>query len=820
MAKAGETQDRCTQYALDVVSGKITAGEYVRLACQRHLDDIEKSKAAPYKYYFDVEKSEEIINFAEELTIAEGEENEHVTAYPFQCFILGSLNGWRTKEKSYRRFRTSYVQLGRQNGKSFINGILACYYGNFDGYKYGKIFCTATKQDQANIVFDEVAKFINSDEDLSEWFKVHDHNHTIDCLLTHSEIKALSGDTKSLDGHRAYLGIVDEYHAHKTNQMYKLLEGGIKKLKSALISVITTAGFDLKSPCYKLYEYCCNLLKGVFENDSQFVYIAQMDEHDDRYVPENWIKANPILEFDRDALENLIPIAHTARDMGGEDLRDFLVKQLNMWMQWSNSLYIKDIAKWKACAVLKSLKDFRGSKCYVGVDLSSGGDLTSIAIVIPFMIDGVKKYFVHTHSFIPSSRVDEHIKTDKVPYDVWIEKGLVTVTETLGGIKTDYKYIIKYLEDLVKEYDLKPQLICYDPHNASAFLSDLEALGFDSISVTQTAKDEKLTEYSTTEEMNAAIKVKADAIESTVSKKVGSNEIISKINQSAEKVSINASKISLNGAVTANSNFKINTDGSAETKALKITGGSLLIGGNCEITNAGNVFALSPKFYSGLYINSDFKTGTLSKLNYSMLLGYVGRHIFVGEDGGTLWGYGFTANNNIYAYGTIGCLGKKSRIIHTDDGRNIEMYAYETASPTFGDMGTGKLDEDGQCYVYLDDDFLLTVEKDMKYHVMLTAKGAGELYVESTNEKDGYFVVKGMPKLEFYWEVKTRQKGCRDTRIEQSDIPEKEDITAEEQETLNEQMRNQMMLLYEMEKDEIEVQEEQSRIIEKMEETE
>ena len=334
------------------------------------------------------------------------------------------------------------------------------------------------------------------------------------------------------------------------------------------------------------------------------------------------------------------------------------------------------------------------------------------------------------------------------------------------------------------------------------------------------ATDEKLTEYSTTEEMNSAIKVKADAIESTVSKKVGSDEIISKINQSAEKVSINAEKISLNGAVTANSNFKINTDGSAETKALKITGGSLLIGGNCEITNGGNVFALSPKFYSGLYINSDFKMGTLSQLNYSMLLGYVGKYIYAGESGGTLWGYGFTANNDIYAYGAIGCLGKKTRIIHTDDGRNIEMYAYETASPTFGDMGTGKLDEDGQCYVYLDDDFLLTVERDMKYIVMLTAKGAGELYVESTNEKDGYFVVKGTPKLEFYWEVKTRQKGNRDTRIEQSDITEKEDITAEEQEMLNEQMRNQMMLLYEMEKDEIEVQEEQNRIIERMEESE
>jgi phage minor structural protein len=334
------------------------------------------------------------------------------------------------------------------------------------------------------------------------------------------------------------------------------------------------------------------------------------------------------------------------------------------------------------------------------------------------------------------------------------------------------------------------------------------------------ATDEKLTEYSTTEEMNSAIKVKADAIESTVSKKVGSDEIISKINQSAEKVSINSEKISLNGAVTANSNFKINTDGSAETKALKITGGSLEIGSNCEITDKGDVFALSPKFLSGLYLNADFNLGKLSSLNYSMLLGYVGTHIFVGENGGVLWGYGFTANNDIYAYGAIGCLGKKTRIIHTDDGRNIEMYAYETASPTFGDMGMGKLDEDGQCYVYLDDDFLLTVERDMKYIVMLTAKGAGELYVESTNEKDGYFVVKGTPKLEFYWEVKTRQKGNRDTRIEQSDITEKEDITAEEQEMFNEQMRNQMLLLHEMEKDENEVQEEQKRIIKRMEESE
>lgn len=481
-------QDRTTQYAADVLAGKITAGEMVKLACKRHMDDLEASKTAPYRFYFDVEQAERIIDFAETLTIAEGEEQDQVQAYPFQCFILGSLNGWRTKSGSHRRFRTSYVQLGRQNGKSFLNGILAAYYGNFDRYRYGQIYCTATKKDQALIVFNEIVKFIRSDPDLEECFDIHEHNSTIDCRNTYSKIKALSGDTKSIDGFRPYLGIVDEYHAHKDDQMYKLLEGGIKKMKSALISVITTAGFDLKSPCFALYEYCVKVLKGVTRNDSQFIYIAQMDEGDDMWTPKNWIKANPILEYDPEALENMVPIAETAKEMGGSSLRDFIVKQLNMWIQWTNDVYIKDIELWKAGKTDKTIQNLKKQKCYVGLDLSSGGDLTSIAFVFPSIRDGVRKYYIHAHSFIPKRRVEEHIKTDRVPYDLWIQQGLITVTETMGGVKTDYKYILSYLQTVVKALELDVQFICYDPHNASAFLTDLDALGYDSVAITQSAK--------------------------------------------------------------------------------------------------------------------------------------------------------------------------------------------------------------------------------------------------------------------------------------------------------------------------------------------
>lgn len=478
--------DRVTKYALDVVEGSEVAGRYVKLACQRHLDDLEKSKLAPFKYEFDIEKSLHIIEFAETLTIAEGEEEIQVKLAGFQDFILGSLNGWVSKGTGYRRYRSSYIQLGRQNGKSFLNGILGAYYSAFSGYKYGQLYCTATKSEQAQIVWNEIKKFIEADEDLKEFFKIQEHEHIITALNTNSTIKALGRDTKSIDGFRPLVGIVDEYHAHKNNQMYKLLEGGTRKMKQCLISVITTAGFDLNSPCFGEYEYCKNVLEGVFTNDTKFIYIAQMDEEDDIWDSKNWIKANPLVCADKEDLENLVAVGISARDHGGNDLRDFLTKALNIWVQFTNDQYIKP-QYWNPCGCKKTLEDFRGCKCFAGLDLSSGGDLTSYALIFVYYDkDGNKKYYIYSHSFIPKKRVAEHIKSDDAPYDIWIRNGLLTVTETLGGVKTDYKYIIKHLEKLIEEYDLKIVQLGYDPHNADTFLSDLEEIIPDCIEIYQT----------------------------------------------------------------------------------------------------------------------------------------------------------------------------------------------------------------------------------------------------------------------------------------------------------------------------------------------
>lgn len=480
-------KDRVTGYAIDVLEDKITVGNLAKLACKRHLDDLEKTRLAPFKYEFDIEKSLRILEFSETLFIAEGTEKISVRLRGFQDFILGSLHGWVEKGTGYRRFRTSYVQLGRQNGKSFLNGGLGTYYGNFDGYMYPVIFCTATKQDQAKIVLKEIIKFIEADVDLSELFKIKEYESKVECKLTKGEIRALSKDVKSIDGFRPYLGIVDEYHAHKDNQMYKLLEGGTGKLNESLISVITTAGFDLNSPCFELYNYCKGILKGVYTNDTQFVYISQLDEEDDIWDEKNWIKANPLICEDEKGIENLRAAAVQAKDMGGETLRDFLTKRLNIWVQFTDDQYIQ-FDDWMRGASDLTLEDFRGCECNVGLDLSSGGDLTSFSLEFVFEEDGRKKYFFHSHSFIPKNRVQEHIKTDKAPYDMWIRDGLLTVTETNDGIKTDYKYILKELNRLKEEYQLNYNQIGYDPHNADTFLTDLQEICPDCIEIYQSHK--------------------------------------------------------------------------------------------------------------------------------------------------------------------------------------------------------------------------------------------------------------------------------------------------------------------------------------------
>lgn len=480
--------DRCTAYAQMVVDGKSPrrVGELEVLACKRHLEDLERQNTPEFPYYYDEDKAKEVIDFAEKLIIAEGDEPKPVKLHGFQDFIFGSLYGWRNS-KGFRRFRLSYIEMARQNGKSFCNGINASYIGNFSGYNYGQLYLVATKQDQAKIVFDEVVKFINSDEDLGELFTVKDYKSEIECKLTNSKIRALSRDTKKIDGFRPLFGSVDEYHAHESNQMYKLLEGGTGSLDETLISIITTAGFNLNSPCYEMRRVAEQILRRSFYKETQFVAIYTMDKNDDIWEPLNWQKANPLTCCTQDGIDRMRDIAETAKMAGGHELRDFMTKRLNIWVQSADNQYV-DVDKFLACGSDRKLDYFAGRECYAGLDLSSGGDLTTLALEIPFIEDGRQKYYLWSHSFMPRARLQEHIKSDLAPYDIWEKEKLITVTGGVSDYKNDYLFIVKTLEEIITKYDLKLKAIGYDSHNADGFLSSLDIFGCPLVEIKQSAR--------------------------------------------------------------------------------------------------------------------------------------------------------------------------------------------------------------------------------------------------------------------------------------------------------------------------------------------
>lgn len=477
-------QDRATLHAERVVSGQEPSCLTHRMACERHLNEIAKQGTKEFPFVWCPEKSEKILRYAEMLTIAEGAQPRPVRLHDFQCFDLGVPFGWVHAETGFRRIRRKYKSVARQNGKTFENGITGSYIANWGGYNFGKLFTAATKKRQARIAWEEIQKFITIDKDLQALFDVKDYKSLIIAKRTGCTIEALSRESGLDDGFRAIFCSVDEIHQHKDNGIYKALYNGQASLDEALISMITTRGKSLNSFCREMDDYCLQILAGTAEADDFFVDIYTLDKEDDPFDESVWYKANPHLVTVPSALEQLRRDAQTAKQMGGFEMSDYMTKRQNLWYEYGDTQYITP-NEWKLGRTELTIENMRGRKCFAGLDLSSGGDLTSLALLFP-LDDG--KIYIWSHSYIPAKRLEEHIITDTAPYDVWAKSGLLTPSEAVGGLKNDYLQIVADLKELQEKFEINIACIGYDPHNADAFLEELDTLGAPLLEVKQSAR--------------------------------------------------------------------------------------------------------------------------------------------------------------------------------------------------------------------------------------------------------------------------------------------------------------------------------------------
>jgi len=455
------------QYIDDVLTGKQVACQWVRKACERHLHDLATGEERGL--WFDREAAQIAIDFFSLLKHSKGEwAGTPLRLEPWQQFHLWTLFGWR-RENGLRRFRTSYLEVARKNGKTTSAAGVGLYLMLADNEPGAEIYTAATKRDQARIAHSEATRMVKSSPHLRRVIRVvKDNLHIVD---TASKFEPVGRDADSLDGLNIHGAIVDEVHAHKTREMWDILETATGARRQPMMFAITTAGFDRKSLCYELHEYTEKVLDGVVKDDSFFGLVYTLDEGDDWNDETVWVKANPNLGVSV-KVDDLQRKAAKAREMPSA-LNAFLRLHMNIWTQ-AETRWI-DPEKWTACGEPVDADGLRGRICYGGLDLSSTTDITALVLVFPPEQEG-DPYRALCRFWIPEDAMHERSRRDRVPYEAWVRQGYITATP---GNVVDYEYIFEQVDQDAQRYDIKE--IAFDRWGAARVSQVLTEQGMEMV---------------------------------------------------------------------------------------------------------------------------------------------------------------------------------------------------------------------------------------------------------------------------------------------------------------------------------------------------
>ena len=482
--------DELIQYSKDCIADTRHVCQKHRWACERFLNDLKKSGTKDFPYIFDEEKALRFFEWAALHKHTKGVlAGEPIEFTPIQRFIFGNVYGWVHQDTGLRRFRKAYWQVARKNAKSQSLAIVGDYELMALGEPMSEVYIGATKSMQAKIIYNEVVAMLKRCTLLKG--KWHESYGVIRHPKSDSILRALSKDDgKTGDGLNPQCGLIDEYHAHPTDEILEVINTGMVARRQPLLFIITTAGTNFGGPCYRVeYPLVEKILDPSLDFDvaDYFCMVNELDRDqegnliDDVKDEECWVKANPIAATYPEGLANIRSKLASALE-SPEKMESFLTKNMNLWVNQSAMSYM-DMAKWKERGAITEIPvDLYGRSAYVGIDLSKRIDLTAAGIILPIDVDGIFRYVVRAHGFIPEDTVAVHEKTDKVPYRAWAKAGYLTITP---GDVVDYRFIEAWIHETTDDLGVNVKELCYDPYNATHFAQDFEAQGITTVEVRQ-----------------------------------------------------------------------------------------------------------------------------------------------------------------------------------------------------------------------------------------------------------------------------------------------------------------------------------------------
>lgn len=435
----------------------------------RTYKKVVKDITAPGEYFYSAKRANHILEFAENYCRhSKGKfGGKPVELELWEKAHLATVFGFVDIEGN-RKYRESLLIVGKKNGKSLLASVVGLYMLTADGEMGPEVYAVATKKDQSKIIWLESKRMVRKSPSLSK--RVRSLVAELDTDFNDGVFKPLASDSDTLDGLNIHCVLMDEIHQWKQGKaLYDIMADGVSAREQPLVYITSTAGTIREDIYDQKYEEAEMVINGYEDpdgyKDEHFIaFIYELDNRKEWTDEACWEKANPGLGTikNRNTLKDKVEKAKKNPLL----VKNLLCKEFNIRETSSEAWLTFEQANNTAVFDIKELKPRYGIG---GADLSATTDLTAAKVL--FKVPNDEHIYVISMYWIPEDLVEKRVQEDKVPYDMWIEKGYV---RTCPGNKISYRDVKAWFVEIQEEYDIYLYLVGYDSWSAVYFVEDMQ----------------------------------------------------------------------------------------------------------------------------------------------------------------------------------------------------------------------------------------------------------------------------------------------------------------------------------------------------------
>lgn len=476
-------KDAGTKYAFSVLDCDVLAGYMIKLAAFRHIQDLVRSETDDsFDYHYNVREANKILQFAS--VFPDVDTGEPMPLMPWEKFALTQLVGWRD-HLGNKRYTTAILSVARGQGKTYLMAILMAYDFMIEsiGLSNQDYLVASINWKQTSKLFGYIGTALNKMTMVDPWkslatesgLKVQ--NDQIVMKNFNNVMRAIGHESGQYDSFHFKTAVFDEIGEIKSRDKIAKITSGQVKVPNKQFIQISTSYPDPTVPFHDDQKAGQQIMEQDWNrsNDDNLVLVWAQDSLDETFMPETWVKSNPLLDL-AGQREVLLKGLTTERDtkMLQGDLPAFQTKNMNMWLAQSTDSFL-NLADVESAVVPDF--DIRGRQVYIGFDYSMMSDNTALAFVYPYVDpEGNGRWHIEQHSFIPwhkSGSIEAKEKQDGINYREAERLGYATITSHEQGMINDDE-VYAWLLDYVEENDLDVLFFGYDAMGATNMVKMLE----------------------------------------------------------------------------------------------------------------------------------------------------------------------------------------------------------------------------------------------------------------------------------------------------------------------------------------------------------